>query len=190
MTSKDQRVVVADLPMMWPSDYLRFEREGGIWGRQMRIRRQQLTFAAGCSAMTTVLGSAYVVRRKNTAFTLFSTFSGFSVLGFCCGMALAPLLFDNVASNQETSMMRRVWWAKECAAHWDFSQVKKDRWAAAYPHAKVPHYPLPTAQRAGADDTGMSAAIPSMGCVAPAEAGDAASCTFRVLRLERRIESG
>lgn len=138
-TTPNGKVVVADLPMMWPSDYLRFEREGGVWGRQLRVRRQQLTFAVGCSAASTVIGSGYVVMRKNTAFTLFSTFSGFSVLGFCCGMALAPLLIDNVASNQETSMMRRVWWAKECAKGWNYSQVNKGRWTALYPHAKLPH---------------------------------------------------
>lgn len=138
MSATNNKVLVADLPMMWPSDYKRFEKEGGIWGEQFYVRRKQLQFAATVSAAATILGSAYVIRRKNTLFTLFSTFSGFSVLGFCVGMSLSPILYHNVASNQETSMMRRVWWAKQCSKHWDYSQIKRDRWVANYPHSAVP----------------------------------------------------
>ncbi|KAG5475443.1 hypothetical protein LSCM1_03562 [Leishmania martiniquensis] len=133
------KVLIADLPMMWPSDMRRFEKEGGVWGQQFRQRRCQLTFALAVSAASTVIGSWYVVmRRRNTYFVLFSTFSGFSVLGFCIGMSLAPLWYENVANNKETSMMRRVWWAKECAKHWDYSQVNGERWTASYPKAALP----------------------------------------------------
>lgn len=134
-----KKTLVADLPMMWPSDYYRFEKEGGVWGRQLEVRRKQLTFGSACGLINTVGGTAFVYLRKNTAFTIFSTFPGFFIFGFCVGMAVSPLLFENVANNQETSMMRRVWWAKECAKCWDYSQVKKDRWKALYPHEKVPH---------------------------------------------------
>lgn len=135
-----RKILIADLPMMWPSDFRRFEKEGGVWGSQFRQRRRQLTFALSVSAASTLLGSWYVVmRRKNTYFVLFSTFTGFSVLGFCIGMSLAPLWFENVANNKETSMMRRVWWAKECAKHWDYSQVDELRWHAAYPKAVYPY---------------------------------------------------
>ncbi|CAJ1028155.1 hypothetical protein, conserved [Leishmania lindenbergi] len=138
-TNTGRKVLIADLPMMWPSDMRRFEKEGGVWGQQFRQRRYQLTFALTLSAVSTLLGSWYVVmRRRNTYFVLFSTFSGFSVLGFCIGMSLAPLWYENVANNKETSMMRRVWWAKECAKHWDYSQVNKDRWVASYPKAVHP----------------------------------------------------
>lgn len=134
------KVLVADLPMMWPSDFKRFEREGGVWGQQLSQRRRQLTLALTISAASTLLGSWYVVmRRKNTLFVLLSTFTGFSSLGFCIGMSLAPLWYENVASNKETSMMRRVWWAKECAKEWDYSQIKETTWRAAYPKAVYPH---------------------------------------------------
>lgn len=135
-----RKIVVADLPMMWPSDLKRFEQQGGVWGRQFRQRRRQLTFAASLGALSTGVGCWYVLmRRRNTLFVAFSTFTGFTVLGFCCGASLAPLWYPNVASNKETAMMRRVWWAKECAKNWDFSQVKEDTWRAAYPKQVFPH---------------------------------------------------
>nr|CCC89519.1 conserved hypothetical protein [Trypanosoma congolense IL3000] len=138
MTGKGGTVLVADLPMMYPKDFWRFEEEGGVWGQQWRARRKQLTFALGTATISTVMGIRYVVQRRNTGFVLFSTFSGFTVLGFCLGASVAPMLYTNVANNRETSMMRRVWWAKECAKHWDYSQVDSDMWRAAYPHAQVP----------------------------------------------------
>ncbi|KEG06902.1 hypothetical protein DQ04_11701000 [Trypanosoma grayi] len=138
MTGKNGKILVSDLPMMYPSDCLRFEKEGGVWGQQWRVRRKQLTFALTAATLSTVVGSYYVVSRRNTGFVLFSTFSGFSVLGFCIGSALAPLAYPNVANNKETSMMRRVWWAKECAKYWDYSQVQEDTWKAEYPHAQIP----------------------------------------------------
>ncbi|KAH9588975.1 hypothetical protein LSM04_008205 [Trypanosoma melophagium] len=138
MSGKDGKILVCDLPMMYPKDMLRFEREGGVWGEQWRVRRKQLSTALTVSALSTLLGSYYVVSRRNTGFVLFSTFSGFSVLGFCVGGALAPLIYPNVANNKETSMMRRVWWAKECAQHWDYSQVREGTWHAQYPHAQLP----------------------------------------------------
>lgn len=137
---ESRKVVVADLPMMRPHDFKRFEKEGGVWGRQFQQRRRQLTFAATVAAASTVVGSWYVLmRRRNTYFVLFSTFTGFSVLGFCCGASLAPLWYPNVASNKETAMMRRVWWAKECAKHWDYSQIKEDTWHANYPKQVFPY---------------------------------------------------
>lgn len=143
MTTKDGKVLIADLPMMWPRDLVRFEKEGGMWGQQFRMRRRQLTFAALVSASATALGSYYVLmRRKNTYFVLFSTFTGFSVLGFCIGMSLAPIWFPNVANNNETSMMRRVWWAKECAKYWDYSQVDREVWKAHYPKQVCPNKPV------------------------------------------------
>lgn len=138
---KSSKVLVADLPMMWPSDIRRFEKEGGVWGQQFRQRRRQLSLAACVSTLFTVAGCYYVrLQRRNTLFVLFSTFSGFTVLGFCVGMSLAPLWYENIASNKETSMMRRVWWAKECAQHWDYSQVKEETWKAQYPKAVYPHH--------------------------------------------------
>lgn len=136
--STNERVLVADLPMMWPSDYCRFEREGGIWGKQFQIRRRQLTFAGECAAAFMVLGCAYVMKHKNTAIALFSTFSGFGILGFSVGIAGGNLLYPQVANLSEVSMMRRTWWAKECAKHFDHSQVKKDTWVSQHPQAKLP----------------------------------------------------
>ncbi|PBJ79442.1 succinate dehydrogenase subunit (SDH8) [Trypanosoma cruzi cruzi] len=138
MTGKGGTILVSDLPMMYPSDLLRFEREGGVWGRQWQVRRKQLTFAVATATFSTVFGSYYVVSRRNTGFVLFSTFSGFTVLGFCVGSALSSAFYPNVASNRETSMMRRVWWAKECAKNWDYSQVNEGIWKAKYPHVPVP----------------------------------------------------
>lgn len=137
--NQSNKILVADLPMMWPSDFKRFEKEGGVWGRQFRQRRRQLTMALGVSAVSTVVGSYYtLIRRRNTYFVLFSTFSGFSVLGFCCGAALAPLWYPNFGHNQEVAMMRRVWWAKECSKDWDFSQVNREVWTAQYPKQTLP----------------------------------------------------
>ncbi|RHW74121.1 hypothetical protein DPX39_020019200 [Trypanosoma brucei equiperdum] len=138
MTGKDGKVLVADLPMMYPKDLLRFEKEGGVWGQQYCVRRQQLTLAVGAAAFSTLLGIGYVRRRRNTGFVVFSTFTGFTVLGFCLGATLSPIIYPNVASNRETSMMRRVWWAKECAKHWDYSQMDGNSWHAAHPHDRLP----------------------------------------------------
>ncbi|CCW70476.1 unnamed protein product [Phytomonas sp. Hart1] len=137
--NKNDKILVADLPMMWPKDFLRFEVEGGVWGQQMRQRRRQLTFSLSVGALSTVLGSMYTsLLRKNTIFVLFSTFSGFTILGFCIGIGSARILYEDVASNTETSMMRRVWWAKECAKHWDYSQVDAQTWNAKYPKVQCP----------------------------------------------------
>ncbi|ESL07550.1 hypothetical protein TRSC58_04759 [Trypanosoma rangeli SC58] len=138
MAGKDGKILVADLPMMYPSDFLRFEKEGGVWGRQWRVRRKQLTFALTTATLSTALGTVYIISRHNTGFVLFSTFTGFTVLGFCVGSALSSMVYTNVASNKETSMMRRVWWAKECAKNWDYSQVSEGMWKAKYPHATLP----------------------------------------------------
>ncbi|CCW63634.1 unnamed protein product [Phytomonas sp. EM1] len=135
----DRKILVADLPMMWPKDFARFEAEGGVWGQQMRQRRHQLTVALSTGVLSTVVGSLYtVLSRKNTFFVLFSTFSGFSILGFCVGMGLSRIFYEDVANNAETAMMRRVWWAKECAKHWDYSQLDEGTWRAKYPKAQCP----------------------------------------------------
>ncbi|KAG8340570.1 hypothetical protein ERJ75_000384000 [Trypanosoma vivax] len=138
MSGKSGKILVADLPMMYPRDFKRFEEEGGVWGRQWRVRRQQLTFSLFTAGALTLAGSWYVVSRRNTGLVLLSTFSGFGVLGFCIGTAIAPQLYPNLASNKEVYMMRRVWWAKECAKHWDYSQVDADVWKARYPHVPLP----------------------------------------------------
>lgn len=139
ITANNKRVLVADLPMMWPSDFYRFEREGGIWGKQFRIRRQQLSLAAWSAGLTMAVSAVYVIKQKNTAFALVSTLSGFGIFGFCVGIAGGNLLYDHATSLSEVSMMRRVWWAKECAKNFDYSQISKDKWKAQYPHAKLPH---------------------------------------------------
>lgn len=133
-----QRVLVADLPMMWPSDFCRFEKEGGIWGKQFQARRRQVTIAGQCAVASMIIGSAYVIKHKNTASALFSTVFGFGILGFSVGMAWGNLVHPPVANLSEVSMMRRVWWGKECAKHFDYSQINKDKWVAQYPHAKLP----------------------------------------------------
>ncbi|RNF01233.1 hypothetical protein TraAM80_07134 [Trypanosoma rangeli] len=138
MAGNDGKILVADLPMMYPSDFLRFEKEGGVWGRQWYVRRKQLTFALTTATLSTALGSMYIISRRNTRLVLFSTFAGFTILGFCIGSALSSIIYTNVASNKETSMMRRVWWAKECAKNWDYSQVNEGMWKAKYPHATFP----------------------------------------------------
>lgn len=133
------RTLVADLPPMTASDLARFEAEGGVWGQQRAIRRQQLGVAAKVTALCTVAGLAYVkVVRRNTWYVVLGTVPMFALFGFASGHALGVTAFPSVANNKETTMMRRTWWAKECSKDWDYSQVEKGYWHAQYPKVAVP----------------------------------------------------
>ena len=130
------KTLVANLPPMTAADLARFEAEGGVWGKQRSIRRQQVTVAAATSGAITVLGTAWVkLVRRNTNLVMFGTMPLFAVCGAVIGHAAGITAYPSVASNKETTMMRRVWWAKQCAKDWDYSQVNADVWTAKHPHS-------------------------------------------------------
>lgn len=133
------RTLVADLPPMTAADCARFEREGGVWGKQRAIRREQVRVAAGATALASLAGFAYVkVIRRNTWYVVAGTVPLFALFGFVSGNALGQVQFPSVANNKETTMMRRTWWAKECSKNWDLSQIDRGFWKAAYPQFPVP----------------------------------------------------
>jgi hypothetical protein len=76
--------------------------------------------------------------RRNTWAVALGTLPLFALAGFAGGNALGGVVFPSVANNKETTMMRRTWWAKECAKNWDMSQIDADRWKADYPHITIP----------------------------------------------------
>lgn len=133
------RTLVADLPPMTCADLQRFEKEGGVWGQQRSIRRNQLTVATQSTLLSSLAGFSYIkLIRHNTWYVVVGTLPLFAVAGFAAGHAAGTTLYPSVASNKETTMMRRVWWAKECAKNWDMSQIQADQWRATYPKVELP----------------------------------------------------
>lgn len=130
---------MADLPPMTADDLARFEREGGVWGKQRAIRREQLRVAATVTAVTTLAGFGYVkLIRHNTWYVVAGTLPIFSLFGFVAGNAVGQVQYPSIANNKETTMMRRTWWAKECSKNWDLSQIDRGFWKASYPQFAVP----------------------------------------------------
>ena len=133
------KTLVAQLPPMTADDLKRFEKEGGVWGKQRAVRRQQVNTALTGSAVVSLAGSFYgKAIRGNTNLVIGATLPVFALAGFLAGHAVGVTLYPSVANNKESTMMRRVWWAKECSKHWDMSQVSEHVWKAKYPHAQVP----------------------------------------------------
>ena len=128
--------LVADLPPMNGGDLTRFEAEGGIWGKQRSIRRSQVTVMGAITAVCTVSG-LLLTSRRNTIYVMAGTAPIFVTLGMTFGHAVGIQLFPSVADNKETTMMRRTWWAKECAKNWDMNQVDGNLWHAAHPHSNL-----------------------------------------------------
>eukprot|EP00742_Colponemidia_sp_Colp-10_P029915 GILJ01038239.1.p1 GENE.GILJ01038239.1~~GILJ01038239.1.p1 ORF type:complete len:125 (-),score=13.99 GILJ01038239.1:69-443(-) len=122
---------------MTAADLKRFENEGGVWGRQRVVRRKQLNLTLGIAGFSTLAGAWHAKSRHNTPLILASTAPISFLFGLIVGHAIAKTVIPNVADNKETTMMRRTWWAKECAKSWDFSQVNGDQWKAKYPHSKL-----------------------------------------------------
>lgn len=132
------RILVADLPPMTQADLLRFEKEGGVWGQQRAVRKQQVAFAWKATAFSMLAGCGYVkLTRKNTLYVVLGTSPVFGMFGFAVGHAIATCMYPNVANNKETTLMRRTWWAKECSKSWSMDQVERGFWKAQYPHATV-----------------------------------------------------
>ena len=127
--------IVARLPTMESEDLARFETEGGVWGQQRAIRRQQASVAVlGGVAAFAVSGAWVMSVRKNTGLVALCTAPCFGIFGAVAGNALGVAQFPSVACNKETTMMKRVWWAKQCSANWDMSQLKGDDvWEAKHP---------------------------------------------------------
>jgi hypothetical protein len=132
------KTLVAQLPAMTSEDCARFEKEGGVWGEQRAIRRKQVMVMGAIAAATVAGGSFWTMgMRRNTSLVGMLTLPGWATFGAVVGNFVGVQAFPSVACNKETTMMRRVWWAKQCAAGWDMSQVNGDKWAADYPHAKA-----------------------------------------------------
>ena len=117
------RTIVADLPSMSLADFTEFERTGGIWGQQRAIRRKQLYCALGFSTLLGTWSFYFTLfGRKNTKIVAF----GVTALGFTFGSImgnyLGTRLYPSVARNDETTMMRRLWWAQRCT---DVEQRRK-----------------------------------------------------------------
>ncbi|KNH07853.1 hypothetical protein XU18_1530 [Perkinsela sp. CCAP 1560/4] len=110
-----ERVLVANLPPMAKEDMRDFERNGGIWGQQRKIRKTQLQ-CAGLSALGFATAATYysVVKRRNTKLVGISMFFISGVSGLVIGNFFGQLRYPSVARNDETTMMRRLWWAKKC----------------------------------------------------------------------------
>ena len=134
----DNRTLVAQLPCMKTADLTRFEKEGGIWGQQRVIRRQQLTLTGVTAAVSALYGYHCVrTNRGNTCLVAVCTFPLFIMFGSGLGHAIGTTLYPSIADNSEVTMMRRTWWAKECAKNWDMSQVSEGQWKAKYPKLDV-----------------------------------------------------
>ena len=136
--SSEGKTLVAQLPPMKTADLQRFEKEGGIWGQQRSIRRNQL-YVTGVSSLISSAGGWYwaCAKRGNTSLVGLMTFPVFAVFGASVGHAIGTVVYPSVADNAETTMMRRTWWAKECAKNWDMSQVSTGTWKAKYPNLDV-----------------------------------------------------
>lgn len=131
------KILVADLPRMTAADLTRFEQEGGVWGRQRVVRKQQLNLTLGFAGLTTVAGLVYAKNRRNSTLLLSATAPILFFFGMVTGHAIAKTVIPNVADNKEATMMRRTWWAKECSKNWDMSQISGDQWKAKYPHTSI-----------------------------------------------------
>ena len=110
-----ERVLVANLPPMTQEDLARFEKEGGKWGEQRSIRRNQLKCAVAGSAGLGIPTAIYATLfRRNTRLVGVSMFVLASVTGTVLGNYVGTVKFPSIASNGETTMMRRLWWAQKC----------------------------------------------------------------------------
>ena len=120
-----EKTLVAQLPPMRGADLARFEQEGGVWGKQRAIRRSQLAVTGAATLTSALAGYLWACRgRGNTSLVALGTFPVFAMFGAAVGHAAGTTLYPSVASNAEVTMMRRVWWAKQCAQGWDMSQVR------------------------------------------------------------------
>ena len=138
-----EKTLVAHLPPMTSADLARFEAEGGVWGQQRAIRRQQVNVMGAFTAASLVGGTSWAVLfRRNTWLVGAMCAPAWVLFGAVSGNFAGTLLFPSVACNKETTMMRRVWWAKQCAKDWDMSQIKDDVWTAKYPHEAFPNRAL------------------------------------------------
>ena len=115
-----ERVLIANLPPMSKEDLSDFERHGGIWGEQRAIRRKQLQFAVYGSLASGTSASIYaMLYRGNTRLVGMSMFTLASITGLVTGNYIGTILYQSVARNDETTMMRRLWWAKRCMREQD-----------------------------------------------------------------------
>ncbi len=132
------KTLTAQLPPMRTADLARFEAEGGVWGRQRAIRRKQLTVTGVTTAGISTVGlywSTYM--RGNTSLVAACTLPVYLLFGSAVGHAAGITLYPSVADNGETTMMRRLWWARECAKGWDMSQINGALWNAKYPNVAL-----------------------------------------------------
>lgn len=130
------KTLVAELPAMTSADLARFEAEGGIWGKQRSIRRQQVNTMFVTTAAVSAAGFG-MIKRRNTWYVVAGCLPVFALFGLVSGHAVGTTLFPSVADNKETTLMRYTWWAKECAKNWDMSQVNGEVWRAEHPHSKL-----------------------------------------------------
>jgi hypothetical protein len=132
------KTLVAQLPPMTSADMKRFEKEAGIWGKQRSVRRQQVYVAAAGALAASAGGTFWAMYwRRNTILVGVMCIPGWALFGAVAGNYAGVALFPSVACNKETTMMRRVWWAKQCAGSWDMSQCHDDKWAADHPHSSL-----------------------------------------------------
>jgi len=115
------KTLVAQLPPMSRADLQQFEREGGVWGKQREIRRKQLTVSGVVALAATGFGFTYMKSRRNTWLVIGMTLPLFTGFGAVAGQAIGVTSYPSVVSNQETTMMRRVWWAQQCSKSWSKS---------------------------------------------------------------------
>jgi hypothetical protein len=139
------KTLVASLPPMTAADCAAFEKEGGIWGQQRAIRREQLRITGALTVATIGAGALWArCIRKNTWLVIAGTAPAYAFFGAVLGHAVGISAHPSVASNAETTMMRRVWWAKQCAADFDMSSVREEVWTPKYPNVDLTKLAKPT----------------------------------------------
>ena len=101
---------------MTKEDLRNFETHGNVWGQQRAIRRKQLTVSAVTSVALGSLSSYYALYpRRNTRLVGLAMFVAGGTAGAVLGNYFGMCIYPSVARNDETTMMRRLWWAKQCA---------------------------------------------------------------------------
>eukprot|EP00755_Sulcionema_specki_P022161 Sspe_Gene.75841::Locus_47386_Transcript_1_1_Confidence_1.000_Length_561::g.75841::m.75841 len=126
------KTLIAELPPMRAADLKEFEESVKPWGEQRSIRRQQLQMATAGAMGGSAFGWIWpVAKRGNTSLVGGFMIIGCGLAGFIAAHTVALNVIPSVASNSETTMMRRLWWAQKCSA--DFNYSLPSDWSSKYP---------------------------------------------------------
>eukprot|EP01061_Rhynchopus_euleeides_P009134 TRINITY_DN18282_c2_g4_i1.p2 TRINITY_DN18282_c2_g4~~TRINITY_DN18282_c2_g4_i1.p2 ORF type:complete len:136 (+),score=43.37 TRINITY_DN18282_c2_g4_i1:138-545(+) len=128
--------LIAELPPMESADLKEFENTVYPWGQQRKVRKNQLAVAGVGGAAGAAFGWVWpVVMRRNTSLVGGLMVLAFGMGGTIAGHSAGLQLYPSVAGNAETTMMRRLWWAKKCSADFEYS-FDQAEFSQQYPHVK------------------------------------------------------